>query len=187
MQDNTSNDRLLQEFRHQHAADFRGHEPSCCADPANCPSSDSLTKLAENRLWWPLRQRLLRHLANCNACADDYHVMRQASRNMLATLRPKQPWWHTAPAAISALLRPGAGLLRPAMFTAAVALAVSLLWLMPTDTLNRSNVNTTDAASTVAVAAADDVLFRSDFDTGSKSMHADLPAQQTIFSDDFGG
>lgn len=187
MQDNTSNDRHLQEFRQQHAADFRAHEPSCCADPANCPSSDSLARLAENRLRWPLRQRLSRHLATCNACADDYHVMCQASRNMQATLRPQQPWWQTAPAAINAMLRPGGGLLRPAMFTAAVALAVSLLWLTPTDTSHRSTANTADPASTVAVAAADDVLFRSDFDTGSSSMHTGLPEKQTIFSDDFGG
>jgi len=187
MQDKTSNDRLLQEFRQQHAADFRAHEQSCCTDAANCPSSDSLARLAENRLRWPLRQRLLRHLATCNTCADDYHVMSQASRNMQVTLRPQQPWWQTVPAAINALLRPGAGLLRPAMFTAAVALAVSLLWLTPTDTSHRSTANTADPAGTVAVAAADDVLFRSDFDNGSSSMHSGLPAKQTIFSDDFGG
>ena len=106
---------------------------------------------------------------------------------MQATLRPQQPWWLTAPAAINALLRPGAGLLRPAMFTAAVALAVTLLWLAPTDTPQRSITNTADPASTVTVAAADDVLFRSDFDTGSSSMHTGLPEKQTIFSDDFGG
>jgi len=180
--------------RAAYANDHR-HQADSCDIATACPDSCSLVRLAENRLWWPARKRLLQHLTECSACADDYRVMRQAALDMRSALfipaasGNRAPGWLPSLTAVFTAQRP----MRPVMLAASVLLAVSALMLMTSASRQHSDDDAmlADRAAQsmpfAAVSAADDVLFRSDFDSSQVAGQRGGSAQQEVFSDGFGG
>lgn len=180
--------------RAAYANDHR-HQADSCNLAAACPDSGSLVRLAENRLWWPARKRLLQHLTECSACTDDYRVMRQAAldmRNALTTSAAsdnrESGWLPSLTAVFTAQ-----GAMRPVMLAASMLLAVSALMLMTSVSRQHSNDDamladrTAQSMPIAAVSAADDVLFRSDFDSSQVADQRRGSAQQEVFADSFGG
>lgn len=180
--------------RAAYASDHR-HQADSCDIAKTCPDSGSLVRLADNRLWWPARKRLLRHLSECSACADDYRVMRQAALDMrsvlstAATSGNRAPGWLPSLTAVFTAQRP----MRQVMLAASMLLAVSALMLMTSLSRQHSNDDamladrTAQSMPIAAVSAADDVLFRSDFDSSQVADQRNGSAQQEVFADSFGG
>ncbi len=189
-------EQCLDECKASYAADHRaqgcGHavgSGQCC-----CPSSDSLSRLAANRVWPLTRQRLLRHLATCADCADDYQVMHQAYVGMRAVLQTRARnrrglWQWLAP-----LRGAGAAVMQPAVLGTALLLGLCLL-MLPTD-VERSTDGSAVFADTshhpggddaVAMSMTGDVLFRSDFDARPEAYKTPEPLRQEVFADSFGG
>lgn len=70
----------MDEFRERFGADHRR------ADVDGCPSSEALSDLAAGRAWPWRRRRLVAHLSECGACADDYRAIRSARPALMAAL-----------------------------------------------------------------------------------------------------
>lgn len=180
--------------RAAYANDHR-HQADGCDTAAACPDSGSLVRLAENRLWWPTRKRLLQHLTECSTCADDYRVMRQAALDMRNALTRsaasgnRVPGWLPPLTAVLSAQRP----MRPVMLAASMLLAVSALMLMTSVSRQHSDDDamlaerTAQSMPIAAVSATDDVLFRSDFDSSQISHQRNESVQQEVFADSFGG
>lgn len=192
MKHSHSSDQYLEECRARYAADHRhGLSPHTnSADLSNCPSSDSLARLAENRLMWPARRGLVQHLAACSACADDYRVVREAYVDMQDALqRPA----NGLRGLLQWLSPAGNALMRPAILACALVLGLCMLLLLPSDPerLAAEHTSLVDAspspASVNAVTMAEDVLFRSDFDIGQESVQHSPGQRQEVFADSFGG
>jgi hypothetical protein len=194
MKHSHSSDQYLDECRARYAANHRhaGCADRISTDQSSCPSSDSLARLAENRFMWSARKGLVQHLAGCSACADDYRVMREAYAGMQAALqRPA----NGLRGVLQWLSPVGNSAMRPAMLACVLVLGLCMLLLLPSDLerLTADPASLVDAsptrppASAIAVAMADDVLFRSDFDIGQESVQHSPGQRQEVFADSFGG
>lgn len=82
--------------------------------------------------------------------------------------------------------------MRPLLLTAALVLGLCTLLLLPINADRRAGddamlaTSTADSAA-VVLAQADDVLFRSDFDSGQTSNDSIPVRPQELFADGFGG
>lgn len=155
------------------------------ARPATpCPPPEQLAALAEGRAWPWQRRGLVRHLAHCGDCAGDFQVLCRARTGLLTELEAL---------AESGPARPA---FRPVAWTAAAAAGLCALVLVPWLAMDRPQSGPAQAghsvnapepvfstafegdqlASNRTVPAADDVLFREDFDNGGQPperIHAD--------------
>jgi hypothetical protein len=144
-------DRLKQLYRQRSAA-------------STCPAPGSLSDLAAGRAWPWQRRRLVRHLADCSACADDYRTLLAARPGLSTALAGFEPE-RVGPAG---WLRPSRAL---AAAVGALALGVVLVGQWDDDAAPAPQSGELFASEFEPAAPAGDAapsadrLFRSDFDS----------------------
>ncbi len=171
-----------------------------------CPSATQLADLAADRLWRWQRRPLLQHLATCSDCADDYRVMHAAYLGMKSALPSGSDHRSNSLLGSYARLWQPSGL-RPAMLTAMVAVLMVFGGAFVYETLHHSaapmdsrshgqSVQSADLQDDVLTGggfesapqmAANDVLFRNDFDQPAVSGAQPVLHRQEVFADSFGG
>ncbi len=137
----------------------------------DCPDSRLVAALAARSVWPWQRRGLVEHLGRCSACADDFRGLLAAREGLRRALElaPVVPR--------SSLSVPRLGLIAAGTAAAGLCLALVLaVWLQAPkpvssagadrDTIFVSNFDPGAGARQAPVSNLDEVLFRSDFNTG---------------------
>ena len=164
----------MRNFQDRYSAMFR----RAMRDGGDCPTAESLARLAAGRAWPWQRRRLTDHLGRCSACADDYRVLAAARDGLIGVLEA-----HAGASShgAAAWLRPG---LAAAALAGVVALGIAVLveTAGPGPWSDADRLASHDAAADHGrpPAPAEDRVFKSDFGEPES-------AERPLFRDNFGG
>lgn len=150
----------MKDFQDQYSPMFRD---ATRGDAGHCPSAGSLADLAAGRAWPWQRRRLVKHVAHCSDCADDYRVLTTARGGLITALDGQG---HAGDGLMAGWLR--SGLAAAALVT--VAVSVSLM------------VQTENPVPGTENGA----LFVSQFEPGARTPQQRLAESDTLFASDFG-